>query len=170
PELGTQCQRAKLAFSVTLSQARRDCLLSTGRFQHARFGRHQVIFDVAHNPAAACLLAEKLGEYLKTTTTNKVYGLFGALADKDIDGMIAPLLSEIDFWHVCDLEATARAVSAKDIAAKLKVFELSPEIYGSVEKGWLSVVGQMSDNDLLVVFGSFYMVSEGLRLLHGQTA
>lgn len=138
-----------------------------GRFQQAHFGHHPVILDVAHNPAAACLLAEKLDEYLKTTNTNKVYGLFGALADKDIDGMISPLLSDIDSWHVCELEAAARAASAKDIAAKLEAFNLSPHIYGSVEKGWLSVVEQMSDNDVLVVFGSFYMVSEGLQLLDG---
>lgn len=141
-----------------------------GRFQQARFGRQRVIFDVAHNPAAACLLAEKLGEYLRTTTVAKVYGLFGALADKDISGMVAPLLSQIDAWHVCDLEAIPRAASARDIAAELKVFDLSPEIYASVAKGWLSVVEKMGDNDLLVVFGSFHMVSEGLQLLNGQAA
>lgn len=140
-----------------------------GRFQRAYFGRRRVILDVAHNPAAARLLAEKLSDYVKTARINNVYGLFGALADKDIDGMIEPLLSEIDSWHVCELNATARAANARDIATKLEAFEVSPNIYGSVAKGWLSVVGQMSDNDVLVVFGSFYMVSEGLQLLNGQT-
>ena len=135
-----------------------------GRFQHARFRDGDIILDVAHNPAAARLLADKL----RLTPRKHLYALFGVLADKDIAQIIAPLLPVIDRWHVCELAGTPRAASAEHISALLDNNGVSAQCHSSVSDGLLSVIGQMGDNDLLVIFGSFYTVAGALQLLDEQ--
>ncbi|NCX67431.1 MAG: bifunctional folylpolyglutamate synthase/dihydrofolate synthase, partial [Burkholderiaceae bacterium] len=58
-----------------------------GRFQVLP-GRPTVVLDVAHNPHAAATLAESIEAMAYHPYT---YAVFGAMADKDIDGVLKPL-------------------------------------------------------------------------------
>lgn len=138
-----------------------------GRFQHVRFHGRNVVLDVAHNPAATGLLAERLQDYLERSGGARVHGLFGVLADKDVSGMIMPLLPVVSAWHVSDLDGVQRAASGEEIALALHRAGVDALTHRSVAEALSLIVGQMGVNDLLVIFGSFYTVGEAMQVLDG---
>ncbi len=105
-----------LAGRLPLSQqAVRKGLLTVeipARFQVVP-GRPAVIFDVAHNPHAAAVLAQNLdsmGFYPRTLA------VFGMLRDKDIDGVARRLAGKIDRWFVAPTPG-ARGAEGERLAA-----------------------------------------------------
>jgi len=63
-------------------------------------GRPVTVLDVAHNPQAAHAFADNLGAMGFHPRTIAVFGI---LADKDIDAVIAALLPRVDRWEVATL-------------------------------------------------------------------
>lgn len=149
---------------LAVERAFRDTRLK-GRFQKIRFCERDIFLDVAHNPAAALLLADKLNSIRGAT----VYGLFAALADKDIRGITGALLKAINYWHICDLKEVPRSAGVKALALSLKAHGVSAQTHSTVASGIVSIVGQMSEDDILIVFGSFYTVAEALLLIDAST-
>jgi dihydrofolate synthase/folylpolyglutamate synthase len=134
-----------------------------GRFQVLP-GRPTVILDVAHNPHAAAALAQNLGNMGFHPYT---YAVFGAMADKDIDGIIAHMKPHVDHWCVTDLPL-ARAASAADIAAKLSEAgvdgsaadaEHSITAFASPGEAYANARARAGENDRITVFGSFLTVA-----------
>jgi len=131
-----------------------------GRFQVVP-GKPQVILDVAHNPHAAAVLAQNLGNMGFFPYT---YAVFGAMADKDIEGVIAHLKGEIDHWNVTSLP-TPRAASAAMLAGALRDAGVNQEPDSSVTEfdtpadAFQDAVKRSSENDRILVFGSFHTVA-----------
>ena len=134
-----------------------------GRFQVLP-GRPTVILDVAHNPHAAAALAQNLGNMGFHPYT---YAVFGAMADKDIDGIIAHMKPHVDHWCVTDLPL-ARAASAADIAARLSEAgvdgtgadaEHSITAFASPAEAYANARARAGENDRIAVFGSFLTVA-----------
>ena len=133
-----------------------------GRFQVLP-GQPIVVLDVAHNPHAASTLAqslERMGYHPYT------YAVFGAMADKDIEGVIKPLLNIIDFWFCTDLP-TPRAASAHDLASKLQHLGVAVkngddggiETFSDPAAAYQKALSKASEGDRIVTFGSFYTVA-----------
>ena len=79
----------------------------------------KVILDVAHNPAAALMLANNIKcELEKNPKIKQISAVIGLMADKDIGGFVAKLQPYVDSWYVCELDSD-RAASARDISAHL---------------------------------------------------
>lgn len=81
------------------------------RLEHLARGGYDYLFDAAHNPAGARALAE----YLREISWTDAALVFGAMADKDVGGMLrelSPVVSTI----VCTTAATHRAAAAEDLA------------------------------------------------------
>lgn len=135
-----------------------------GRFQVLP-GRPMVILDVAHNPHAAATLAQNLGNMGFHPFT---YAVFGAMVDKDIDGVIGQLKECIDHWCVTDLPSP-RAASALQIKEKLlqagvtpkdrPAIERSMEVFTSPADAFANAIRRAGENDRIVVFGSFLTVA-----------
>jgi len=135
-----------------------------GRFQVLP-GRPTVILDVAHNPHAAATLAQNLDNMGFHPYTHAV---FGAMHDKDIDGVIAHLKSRVDHWYVTDLPLP-RAATAVEIAQKLRnagvAIENEPDggrsiqTFKTPENAYAHARKQAGENDRIVVFGSFLTVA-----------
>lgn len=127
-------------------------------------GRPQVVLDVAHNPHAAAHLAANLDNMGFFPFT---YGVFGVLADKDIDRIIDAMGDRIDHWLVVDLQ-TPRAAPASDLLARLQARGFSDQgdkTVRSFETPSLALAHarkQADEADRIVVFGSFYTVSDVL--------
>ena len=79
-------------------------------------GKPPVVLDVAHNPHAAAALAQNLGNMGFSPYT---YAVFGAMADKDIDGIIEHMKGEVDHWNVTALP-TPRGASAAALESVLR--------------------------------------------------
>jgi dihydrofolate synthase/folylpolyglutamate synthase len=135
-----------------------------GRFQVLP-GRPTVVLDVAHNPHAASALAQNLGNMGFHPYT---YAVFGAMSDKDIDGIISHMKPHIDHWCVTDLPLP-RAASAASIAEKLSEAgvqgagapdaEHSILTFASPEEAYANARGRAGENDRIAVFGSFLTVA-----------
>ena len=132
-----------------------------GRFQVVP-GKPQLIYDVAHNPHAAAVLAQNLGNmgYFPYT-----YAVFGAMKDKDIAGMVRQLKDEVDFWYVTDLPLS-RAASAAMLERHLReagVIESADEgvkTFESAAAAFAAVQEKASENDRILVFGSHVTVAD----------
>jgi len=149
---------------VTMQDVRRGLaeVVLPGRFQVLP-GRPQVIFDVAHNPEAARILADNLGAAGFAAET---IGVFGALGDKDIAGMVRAIAPRITRWHLGGLEGPrgsgAGALSQALDAAGVAVPRAE---YASVRQAFAAAREQAGENDKIVVFGSFLTVADAMREL-----
>jgi dihydrofolate synthase/folylpolyglutamate synthase len=132
-----------------------------GRFQIIP-GQPTLVLDVAHNPHAAAALAQNLDQMGFFPRTMAV---FGAMADKDLEHLVSPLLALVDVWHCCDLP-TARAASADQLAAVIP----SPEVvstdgnatrvhrHDSPLVALRAALAEADPADRIIIFGSFYTV------------
>lgn len=131
-----------------------------GRFQ-VMPGRPTIVLDVAHNPHAAHALTQNLENMAYHPYT---YAVMGAMADKDIVGVIKPLLNTIDFWYFCDLP-TPRAAKATDLQTILLDLGFEPgpdrgcQLFDSPELAYQEALKKAGENDRITVFGSFYTVA-----------
>src|SRR5574337_337260 len=133
PPLAAPVQYANAAAAIAALHALQDGVLAPGAlFAAACGGLHEVriaarlqalggeprvFVDVGHNPQAARALAE----WLDTQPPGGVHAVYGALADKDVAGVMAALGSRIDHWHLAGLErATPRGRTAAALAATLR--------------------------------------------------
>jgi dihydrofolate synthase/folylpolyglutamate synthase len=135
-----------------------------GRFQVLP-GRPSIILDVAHNPHAAATLAQNLDNMGFHAYT---YAVFGAMKDKDIEGVIAHLKDRIDHWCVTDLPLP-RAETAAGLKQALLDAGVVPNFQAGAEKtietfaspaeAFLNARNRAGENDRIAVFGSFLTVA-----------
>ncbi|KIF82266.1 bifunctional tetrahydrofolate synthase/dihydrofolate synthase [Noviherbaspirillum autotrophicum] len=135
-----------------------------GRFQVLP-GRPSVILDVAHNPHAAATLAQNLDNMGFHRYT---YAVFGAMHDKDIDGVIEQLKDRVDHWYVTDLPLP-RAATAEQLRQRLLGAGVVPSTASGAEKtietfsspaaAFASARSRAGENDRIAVFGSFLTVA-----------
>jgi dihydrofolate synthase/folylpolyglutamate synthase len=83
-----------------------------GRLEHRDLGGCKVLLDAAHNPAGA----QALAGYLRDLGWDDATLVFGAMADKDIRGMLEPLASVVRHI-ICATPTTPRAAPAETVAS-----------------------------------------------------
>lgn len=120
-------------------------------------GKIDIIYDVSHNPQAACLLAE----YIKKLDNKKrVHAVFSALNDKDLNGLIRPLKNVIHYWYPAQIKLK-RAASRQAILLAFEELDIFVEaFYADPLNAFFSAKERAEDGDLVVVYGSFYTVSQ----------
>jgi dihydrofolate synthase/folylpolyglutamate synthase len=131
-----------------------------GRFQILP-GEPTLVLDVAHNPQSVAVLAvnlDQMGFYPRT------HAVFGAMRDKDLAGVIAPLVPLVDVWHVTDLP-TARAARASELEAVIRQAAANAVVqcHASPSDALLAAVAGADPTDRIAVFGSFYTVGGVLK-------
>ncbi|MDB5825712.1 MAG: folC [Herminiimonas sp.] len=135
-----------------------------GRFQVLP-GRPAVILDVAHNPHATAALAQNLDNMGFFPYT---YAVFGAMQDKDIDGVIAQIKGRVDHWCVTDLPLP-RAARASLLVERLLAAGVQPGTdrdsectvtpFDSPAAAYRNAISRAAENDRIVAFGSFVTVA-----------
>ncbi len=133
-----------------------------GRFQIVP-GQPVIVLDVAHNPHAAATLAvnlDQMGFHPRT------FAVFGAMADKDLRGVIDAMKPVVDVWMVCDLPV-ARAASAQVLAQHVREAcapnAVAISTFESPSLALRAAVDAADPADRLIVFGSFYTVGGVLK-------
>ncbi len=133
---------------------------SPGRFQVLP-GRPAVILDVAHNPQAARALAASLAAM---GPRGRTYAVLGMLKDKDIAGVVAALKPAIAHWFVAGL-AVARGAGADDLDATLAEAGVEARTRSpDVAAAYAQACDMATENDRILVFGSFYTVATVMRI------
>ena len=133
-----------------------------GRFQLYP-SRPQVILDVAHNPHAASALA---GNLRKLPCHGRTLAVFAMLVDKDIAGVVAAVSKEVDSWYVASIH-NARGANAQQLADLIQLQAPDGDIrrFADVTSAYLQACMDASENDRIIVFGSFFTVADVMRVL-----
>ncbi len=154
------CLRERLP--VTMNDLRAGLLQADlpGRFQVLP-GRPAVILDVAHNPQAARALAASLQVM---GCSGRTLAVFSMLKDKDIAGVVAALKSSVAHWFIAGLGGP-RGVGVAELGqvlAAAAVDAITP--CGDVGAAYAQACDMATENDRIVVFGSFYIVAKVMQL------
>ena len=133
-----------------------------GRFQIVP-GEPVIVLDVAHNPHAAATLAvnlDQMGFHPRT------FAVYGAMADKDLRGVIDALKPLIDAWLLCDL-TTPRAATAEQLSQRVREAcapgDVDVSTFATPGDALRAALVRADPADRIVVFGSFYTVGGVLK-------
>ncbi|MCK9284549.1 MAG: bifunctional tetrahydrofolate synthase/dihydrofolate synthase [Rhodocyclaceae bacterium] len=171
---GNQLQNASIALAaldtlrdripVVMQDIRRGLLEVelAGRFQVLP-GRPTVVLDVAHNPQAARVLAENLGNMAFHPET---WAVFGMLRDKDVGAVIGALKGRVTRWLPCALEGP-RAMPADELVQRLREYGATGELtpFASPAAAFAYAKEQAEEDDRILTFGSFLTVADVMRVL-----
>lgn len=154
---------------VAMGALRRGLLESElpGRFQVIP-GPPDLVLDVAHNPEAAHVLATNLGQLPFAHTQ---HGVLGMMADKDLAGVLKPLMKQINRWYLAPLDSP-RAATPGQLQETLVALGAKPEQieqYDNPVSAYAAARKNATESDRIVAFGSFLTVADVLRDL-GRTA
>ena len=130
-----------------------------GRFQTIR-QKPKIVLDVSHNPQAL----SNLRESIKSVEHEKLYVLFGLLKDKDHKRCIE-IMEKLNAEIVLTKPDYKRAFEPEGLvtfATKKEKFVVEPDFVKAVEL----IKSKINNNDLLLVTGSFFMVSDFLAVVN----
>jgi len=136
--------------------------LLPGRLQHLT-SNPDLVVDVGHNPQAARELARWLDRHPVQGETRAV---FGALADKDIEGVVAALGARIGHWYLAGLDdESPRGETVARLTARVRA--VLPEVncagYPDIPAALAAARADASADDRIIAFGSFHVVGPVLR-------
>ncbi|MCT8987027.1 bifunctional tetrahydrofolate synthase/dihydrofolate synthase [Shewanella phaeophyticola] len=114
-----------------------------------------VLLDVAHNPHAARYLANQLQAY----QGKRIVAVCGMLKDKDINAVIETLAPHINQWNLVSLD-NPRGASAQLLYDALpQASQQNAQQYQDMSNAWHGVQKDINEDDVVIVFGSFYTVA-----------
>jgi dihydrofolate synthase/folylpolyglutamate synthase len=130
-----------------------------GRFQLFP-GAVPVLLDVAHNPQAVRILARHLRAHFPG---RRIHAVFAVMRDKDIAGIVANIRDLIDHWYLAPLRMP-RAAPPQQLADMLRNLGIGFVRQGFAEAAEAFAAARLNaqNGDLILVFGSFFLVSEYL--------
>ena len=140
-----------------------------GRFQVEEFDGVTVILDVAHNPAAARYLNERIRSRFPA---RNIVGVMGMLEDKD-PGAFVTELADVQTWVLVDTTGW-RARSADDLALALSehpsVDARIAGTYATIAQALAAARSFCTGDDVILACGSFSVVSKVEAYLGAPTA
>lgn len=158
-DLPWQPERLLAALQRTRVSGRLDRRVATWQGQP-----RQLLLDVGHNPHAADYLARRLAA---RPPQGRRLAVFGLLADKDLDGVLEPLLGLVQDWAVAPLP-TPRSRPAGELAAALLARGAQARVHDDIAAALEAQCAQATADDEILVFGSFYSVADALSWLDGN--
>ncbi|MBD8898191.1 bifunctional tetrahydrofolate synthase/dihydrofolate synthase [Rhodanobacter sp. DHG33] len=124
-------------------------------------GDPPLIVDVGHNPQAARALAA----WLDAQPPMRTHAVYGALADKDVAGVIVALGTRITRWHLAGLDgATARGLPVDALAGVLQQtlpdadFDRHADVAAALAAARASAV----PGERILAFGSFFVAAAAM--------
>ena len=175
PALDAPCQRSNAAAAIAVLHALRHRLSwrpqaiaegianarAAARLQ--RFGGPvELLVDVAHNPQAARVLAEWLDA---NPPAGRNIAVFGALADKDVTGIVAALRGPIDRWLLAGLDAQSpRGLDSSSLQGRMLDASITAfsGMHPGVEEALRAARTMARPGDRIVAFGSFFVAAAAL--------
>lgn len=137
-----------------------------GRLQKLTGFDCDLYIDVAHNPQSATYLASQLARLkAQKGPETKVYAIVGMLSDKDISATLSTINSQISEYAFVNLTCF-RGASAEQVLMAYQHSDhglLVVTCFENVANALDKIVKKAKASDIVVVFGSFYTVSDMLN-------
>ncbi len=136
-----------------------------GRFERVEFSGRRFVLDGAHNGQAIEALIKTLRVFDKNTRPLVV---FGAMADKDTDEMLLPLL-EVSRRVILTRPAYERAMEPEELlkmaAGLLPEAGARVQLSRNVPEAIEMAIRASSEGEIILVTGSFYVVGEAKEFM-----
>ena len=141
-------------------------LLNEGINNIALIGRYQrissspeIIIDVAHNADSA----EKLMDNINREPKKNTIAVVGILKDKDVYSLVKPMVNNVDKWF-CGTINSERGMNSDEIKTRMSgaISHNDIETFDSIDEACTNAMKSLRKEDRLIVYGSFYTVSEFL--------
>lgn len=165
----TLALQALLSAGLTLnSEDSRTALESvrlTGRHQELSYKGIKIILDVAHNPAAAGALAQKLA-----VAEGRTLAIASVLEDKDWAGIVTAMGNVVDDWFIAQISGTPRASEGQTLLEVLYNDGRRGQLLKSIGQALDSALEQATADDRIVVFGSFHTVAAVLNIILAEVS
>ena len=123
-----------------------------------------ILFDAAHNPAAAATLAT----FMRETYPEGVPFVLGAMADKDIDAIVTTLLPSATAF-VCTASKTPGVVPSGELAARVRRVAGTTPVADEPDP-WQAVVAAWRRHKTVCVTGSIFLVGQVLATAEARGA
>lgn len=152
--LGNEVNEGRLAAVLRASSL-------PGRCQRLQYQGRDIILDVAHNPAAAAYLAERLRPF----ASRRTLAVFAVMEDKDYPAMLSALAPVVDEWFVCGLPDNPRAARADRLLSCVQTLGQPGQSCDTVVAGFAQAVERAEEGDQVLVAGSFFTVAAVLAMV-----
>jgi dihydrofolate synthase/folylpolyglutamate synthase len=140
----------------------KDVINSTKLKGRCDLVNNRFLLDVSHNPASAI----QLSKYLERNYEEgkKIYAIFGVMKDKDVVDIILSIKNYVSKWYA----------TSPNIERSLSVTDLSTILSESVEEEVVATTSIRnavdtalieSEDELILIFGSFYTISEAFEII-----
>jgi len=157
----------RLPWPIALGQAAADGLEAAqvpARLQSLG-GDPSVVVDVGHNPQAARALAD----WLRLRRFPRVHAVYGALADKDVAGVLAALGPQVDHWHLAGLDRDSPRglpIGALTEALRQTLPQAGFDAHPGVGEALAAARAQARPGECILAFGSFFVAGAVLAEPH----
>jgi dihydrofolate synthase/folylpolyglutamate synthase len=139
-----------------------------GRLERHDLGGVEWVFDVGHNPAAAAALDASL----RRLPPARTWVVFAAMRDKDLGGVVQPLVASAAGWFVAQASADRGATGAELGTLLESLGAARIVVAADVAAACAAARTTAAPGERVVVFGSFLTVGaamEALRLYCGPS-
>ncbi|MBN9287501.1 MAG: hypothetical protein BGO43_04620 [Gammaproteobacteria bacterium 39-13] len=141
-------------------------VMMVGRYQQVEVDGIKVIFDVGHNEDASHWLTNQLRSL---NLQGKIIAVWASLSDKALSAIVAPMKQMVSTWCIGELVGVKRAASTQMLQAVLREQGIEDILaHASIEAAFTSAQRIAKAGDSIVIFGSFYTVSQVLEKFPGQ--
>ena len=124
---------------------------------------NRYLLDVSHNESSARFLSSFIERNFEDGTV--INAVFGVMEDKDVNSILEPLATRINKWYVtsADIERSMATEKLGDIINSK--YPKDMELVGSVMEACMKAQEETEEEGLILIFGSFYTVSEAFPAL-----
>ena len=124
---------------------------------------NRYLLDVSHNESSARYLSSFIERNFEDGTV--INAVFGVMEDKDVNSILEPLATRINKWYVtsADIERSMATEKLGDIINSK--YPKDMELVGSVSEACIKAQEETEEGGLVLIFGSFYTVSEAFPAL-----
>ena len=126
-----------------------------------------IYLDVAHNPQSAAYLATQL--QLLRKPQGKIFAIVGMLQDKDLSGTFSAINDMIDHYSLIPLNCY-RGASQQTLLSHYQASNdalAEVDCFDGLKDAHNYVLSKAKKSDIIVVFGSFYTISDFLTFSQG---
>ena len=137
-----------------------------GRYQQVFLKNKTIIFDVAHNPESAELLAKKLFAEKGNIQKGRILAVMSMLQDKDIKKVLSNFEKIIDVWYVAELSGPRATPIERLKEILVEIHAKKVDCFASIAAAVNQAIADCTEKDRIVIFGSFHVVSEAMIALN----
>jgi|LauGreDrversion4_2_1035121.scaffolds.fasta_scaffold30241_3 dihydrofolate synthase/folylpolyglutamate synthase len=127
-----------------------------GRLQIIDDGEHQILLDVSHNPHAMKHLIQHIQA---RPPSGRIHAIFSAFKDKDCEQIVLLFNKLNPLWYTTVLKSE-RSHSSDTMVKLFNDLNVKHLFLESATEALCKARAMLEEGDMIVVFGSFYLIRE----------